>query len=446
MFREDRFGNPDHAVYLYGNENSYISLGTDSIFKPKTGSFSLWIRVASKVASGCGYQANPVILAKNTTADDFYEAYGVNFSIKDNYMVVNCSQDSLRQVVIPGKRPVNLDTWYHLVVAFDYSSIWLYIDGELQGRQMKNFETVYVPSDSVLLGVTANKKNNRFFMGYIDDLEFYGKVLDADEVRAIYHAPDPNKVRTLLKKAIPACGVLLLLLAVYLIMRFRIKRQRKQLELKNKLLETELRVNRALMNPHFVYNSLYSIQSLILNHEIEQANTYLVKFSRLLRKTLESNLSDTISLEAEVELLSQFIEIENLKFSGTIHSKITTEGIVSPATTYIPVLMIQPFVENAIWHGLKNKLDEKWVHVTFKAIDEKLLECTVEDNGLGRRPKQNAPEMEGNKSLATGFIEARLALINSMHGLNCYLKITDKPGYGGTVVTIVIPILEKKAA
>lgn len=445
MFREDRFGNPDHAVYLYGNENSYISLGTDSVFKPRTGSFSLWFRMSGKVASGCGYQANPVILTKNTTEDDFYESYGVNFSLKDNYMVVNCSQDSLRQVVIPGKRPINLDTWYHVVVAFDYSSIWFYLDGELQGRQMKHFETLYVPADSVLLGVTANKKNNRFFMGYIDDLEFYHKVLDGEEVRALYNAPDPDKARTLLKKVIPASGVLLLLLGVYLIMRLRIKRQRERLELMNKLLETELRVNRALMNPHFVYNSLYSIQSLILNQEIEQANTYLVKFSRLLRKTLESNLSDTISLDAEIDLLKQFIEIENLKFSGTIQSKITTEGIASIATLYIPVLMIQPFVENAIWHGLKNKPDEKWIHISFKVIHEKYLECKVEDNGLGRRKTQKAHGVAENKSLATGFIEARLALINKIHQLNCYLKITDKPEYTGTIVTILIPIVDKES-
>lgn len=446
IFREDRFGNPDHAVYLYGNENSYVSLGTDSVFKPKTGSFSLWFLMSSKVASGCGYQANPIILTKNTTGDDFYEAYGLNFSLKDNYLVVNCSQDSLKQVVIPSKQLINLDTWYHVVVAFDHFSVWLYINGELQGKQTKNFETKYVPEDSVLLGVTANKKNNRFFMGRIDDVEFYHKVLDKNDVLALYNAPDPNEGHIILRKVILAGVVLLILLAIYLIVRlFRIKRQRKRLELKNKLLETELKVNRALMNPHFVYNSLYSIQSLILNHDLEQANTYLVKFSRLLRKTLESNLSDTISLEAEVDLLSQFIEIENLKFNGTIQSKITTEGIASLAATYIPVLMIQPFVENAIWHGLKNKPDEKWIHITFKAIHKKLLECTVEDNGLGRRIKQKAIGVPENKSLATGFIEARLGLINKIYGLNCHLNITDKPEHGGTIVTIVIPILDKES-
>lgn len=447
-FTEDRFDNPGNAVFLFGNENSYINLGTDSALKTREASISVWFRATGKVWSGCGYTVNPIILTKNTNGDDFFESYGLYFDPLTDYIVLNCSRDSLKQIVISTRKPVEPFAWHHVVISFDYSSVAMYVDGTLEGRQVKNFETKYLPGDSVLLGVTANKKNNRFFSGVIDDLKLYDRVLGPEEVLALYNAPNPNKSRNLLNKVLLINGILLFLLAIFVVARLRIiriqKREKEKLELMNKLLETELRVNRALMNPHFVYNSLYSIQSLILNKEIEQANTYLVKFSRLLRKTLEGNLSDTISLETEIDLLSQFIEIENLKFEGTLHSSVRLNGFPFPAQVYIPVLMIQPFVENAIWHGLKNKTGEKTISISFNAVHEKFLECIIEDNGVGRRVKE-APAT-GNKSLAIGFIGARLALINKIYGLNCNLKITDKPESSGTIVTILVPVFSRENA
>lgn len=446
VFSEDRFGNANSAVYLFGNEHSYISFGTDSVFKPTVGSISLWVKIGGSVWSGRGYTVNPIILTKNSNNDDFYESYGINWVPEVDLFVMNCSQDSINQIVIPTTHKLEFITWYHLALTFDNQSIAFYVNGELQGKQVKDFRISYLPTDSVLIGVTANKKNNRFFRGWIDDVEFYDYALSDEEVMALYNAPNPNKNAIILRWVLIVNGILLVLLIAYFFLRYRRakaqKKEKERLELLNKLLETELRVNRALMNPHFVYNSLYSIQSLILNREIEQANTYLVKFSRLLRKTLEGNLSDAISLEAEIDLLKQFIEIENLKFEGQIISKVSAEGFPALGGIFIPVMMVQPFVENAIWHGLKHRQGDKILNITFRPAGEKLLECLIDDNGTGRIEKaEKTPE---NKSLATGFIQTRLSLINKIYGLNCTLTITDKPEHSGTTVSIVMPVFSSE--
>ncbi|PBQ34704.1 hypothetical protein CNR22_23985 [Sphingobacteriaceae bacterium] len=441
-YTEDRFGNPNSAIYLYGNENSYINLGKNKLLKPRVGSISLWVNLISKVSSGAGSKINPIILTKYTTCDDFYESYSIYYNYETGILSVNCAKDSLKQMVITSKHEMPIQEWHHTVLTFDDTFIAFYLDGELQGKLVKNFGNIYLESDSVLMGVTANKRNSRFLMGSLDDVEFYDKVLTDEEVQVLYDAPNPNSNRVILKGALIVNAVLALLMLFYFFIRYRLrkkqKKEKERLELMNKLLEMELRVNRALMNPHFVYNSLYSIQSLILNEEIEQANVYLVKFSRLLRKTLESNLSDTISLESEIELLKQFIEIENLKFEGQIQSSVKTEGFSSLVDCHIPILMVQPFVENAIWHGLKNKQGDKQITILFKSINEKYVECTIDDNGTGRRKKNY--QLEGNKSLAIDFIRARLVLVNKIYSLDCNLTIIDKPENSGTTIKIKIPL------
>lgn len=447
VFAEDRFGNPDHAVFLHGNEFSYINLGKDSLLKPETGSISLWFNISRKVWSGTGYTVNPIIITKYTNSSDFFESYGLVYVLPNDAIALNCAMDSTRQlVIVTSSKHIYPLEWHHAVITMDDHFLALYLDGQLQRKQIKNYRTPYLSTDSVILGVTANKKNNRFLEGYLDDISFYDRVLTGEEVKELYHAPNPNRNRWILNKILVVNAILLsVLILVFFIKSLITKAQKKEkerLELANKLLETELRVNRALMNPHFVYNSLYSIQSLILNREIEQANTYLVKFSRLIRKTLESNLSDTISLQSEIDLLTQFIEIENLKFNGEIRSSIKNNGFSSPESVQIPVLMIQPFVENAIWHGLKNKEGEKSISITFTATHQKFLECTIEDNGIGRNTRTN-PITE-NKSLATSFIKARLSLLNKIYQLNCELKIVDKPEHSGTLVIIQIPVFTKE--
>ncbi|MCU0360868.1 MAG: histidine kinase, partial [Bacteroidia bacterium] len=206
-----------------------------------------------------------------------------------------------------------------------------------------------------------------------------------------------------------------------------------------KLLETELRVNRALMNPHFIFNSLNSIRNLILNNQNDEANAYLLKFSKLMRKILEGNISESITLTDEVDILTRYLELEQLRFQTNFSYTITAEDPTTNTQIRLPIMMIQPFVENAIWHGLMNKKGERLLNISFTIQDEKYLFCVVDDNGLGRIQKENV--FKNRKSMAIIFVRSRLELINKIHNLDCKLEIIDKQNASGTRVEITLPIL-----
>ena len=103
--------------------------------------------------------------------------------------------------------------------------------------------------------------------------------------------------------------------------------------------------------------------------------------------------------------------------------------------------MVQPFIENAVWHGLKDKSGDKMVTVSFSLYEEKYLKCVIEDNGTGRK-KRSLNNLE-KKSLGTGFVQQRLNLLNRIHNLSASLTIVDKAGNSGTLVTLILPILNK---
>lgn len=441
---EDRFGNANHAVFIYGNADSYINLGNYPALKPVEGSISLWVRIEKETWAGNGYKANPILLTKGRKGDDFYEAYGIYYDLEGRRLDASCARDSLRQIAVRGSQKVTRFKWHHLVLTYDFQYFTFYIDGVLQRKAIKNFETEFLQSDSVLLGISANKKNNRYMEGAVDDIEFYDRVLTDQEIQALYQSPNPNRFISLLQRL----GIVLLFLAgvfvLYLLIRFQLnrkmKREKERLEINNKLLETELRVNRALMNPHFIFNSLNTLHNFILTNNVDKASNYLLKFSKLIRKILDSNMSDTISLEMELELIERYLEIEGLRFKEHIKHAVAIDPSIVPSKINIPIMMIQPFIENSVWHGLRDKKGEKIISISFLLLGNEYIQCIIEDNGTGRRKKgQNMLE---KKSLATGFVEQRLALLNKIHNIECKLIIEDKPEHQGTIVTLILPILK----
>ena len=443
-FTEDRFGNKDHAIHVFGNANSYLNLGASPLLKPKSGSISIWVKVENALWYGTGYETNPILVTKRSMDDDFFEAYAFYYMYETKKVTALCTKDSTNQVFFSSAKVFELQKWHHLVFTYDKDSAAFYIDGELDNRFKTGFELEFLQEDSVLVGVTANKKNNRFFSGSIDDIQFYDRVISGQEVKSLYHAPDPNQLSALYASLKLGGLFAALTLLVYVLVRRHLNRKLKQyhetLKLQTKLLETELRVNRALMNPHFIFNSLNSIQNLILNNHNDEANVYLLKFSKLMRKILESNTSENISLEDEIDILKRYLELEQLRFQKNFTYTISTDDSIVSARIRLPIMMIQPFVENAIWHGLMNKKGERVLEIRFSVPDEKYLLCVVEDNGLGRVERENV--LKEKKSLATIFVRSRLDLINKIHNLECDLKIIDKPNFGGTRVELTLPILK----
>ena len=442
---EDRFGNANNAVYLAGNPDSYINLGTYAALKPKAGTISLWALIELETTLGRGGEVNPVILTKCAERDDYYEAYAIYYLLESNRIEAGCSRDSLKQTTIFSSTDFSRYKWHHLAMTYNTDFLEFYMDGILLGRCAKNYETQFNPLDSVVVGTTASIKNARSLNAVVDDIEFYDRVLNSKEVMALYHAPNPNTYRILLNRILLGLGFAVFIMFIYFFIRYRLsltlKKEQQRLELYNIVLETELRVNRALMNPHFVFNSLNALQNFILKNENAQANNYLVKFSKLMRRILESNMSDAITLEFEIQLLKNYLEIENLRFEENIVYSVSVEPSISPSSIKIPIMMIQPFIENAIWHGLLNKKGEKVLTIYFSLLEDTYVLCHIEDNGTGRKKHETGDP--GKSSLATGFIEQRLNLLYRIHHLHCSLTIEDKPENTGTIVKILLPVLKK---
>ena len=196
--------------------------------------------------------------------------------------------------------------------------------------------------------------------------------------------------------------------------------EKRQTEFQKKTTELEMQALRAQMNPHFIFNCLSSINRFILKNEPDAASDYLTRFSRLIRMVLINSQKSLITLEDELDMLTIYLDMERLRFKNNFDYHIVFTNRVDAGAIYIPPLLLQPFCENAIWHGLKHLSDpqsgrdEHGKLDIILSMEDKVLNCSITDNGIGR---QKAAEIksksaEENKSLGLKITTERLALLN----------------------------------
>src|SRR6218665_2666920 len=143
QFTEERFGNSNYAMRLFGNDESYINLGNYAALKPKTGSISLWIRMEGMLYSGQGNLFNPILFTKNSNSDDFCEAYAIYYSLERQRIEAVLSNDSLKQVNVSALEKTSQFRWYHVVLTYDDDYASFYLDGRLQSSFGKGFESYF---------------------------------------------------------------------------------------------------------------------------------------------------------------------------------------------------------------------------------------------------------------------------------------------------------------
>lgn len=445
----DRFENPRSAYYFHGTYGSYLNLGTSSVLKPSAGTISLWMNMEFKVLSGKGGEFNPIILTKSHKGDDFFEGYAIGYNLIAKRISAATTLSEEYQVNIRATDTTCLNKWYHVAITYDDKFLTLYIDGVLQNKLAKNFKSQFLEGDSVIIANTANNKNQRFFNGSIDDISIYNKVLTAEEIKKLYEAPDPHKGKW------PAHLLIYILtgaLFVLLVVLFFTRKSKMALEKENannallyKTYEQEIKTLKAQMDPHFIFNALNSIQKFIIVNDNENAQVYLTKFARLLRKMLESNEQENISLGDEIDLLNKYIEIESLRFNSDFIPVISLGKGIDPMNIFIPHMLIQPLVENAIWHGLISKKGEKKLLLHFELIDENTLSCKIEDNGVGRKHEKDKNEFQF-RPLALNFIKQRLELMSKIYNKYYSLNIIDNKeneNNVGTTAIITLPITKQ---
>jgi LytS/YehU family sensor histidine kinase len=208
--------------------------------------------------------------------------------------------------------------------------------------------------------------------------------------------------------------------------RRQLKKQKQELELATRIAELELKVIKSQMNPHFISNSLAAIQDLNYNLETEKAGLYIAKFSYFLRQILNYSDEDYISISEEIVMIRLFVELEQLRFKNGFAFDLIVDDIFSKDEVLIPSLITQPFIENAIWHGLlplKNARDPK---LTIKIISENGLPVIeIEDNGIGR----NADRKEKQKGKGTQLVIDKIDTLNRPSRTSNYkIQIIDLIG------------------
>jgi tetratricopeptide (TPR) repeat protein len=225
----------------------------------------------------------------------------------------------------------------------------------------------------------------------------------------------------------------------------RLEGERAKAALLQRAKELEVQALRSQMNPHFVFNCLNAINRFILSHEAEAASDYLTKFSRLMRMIMNHSRHSMVTLAEETEMLRLYLDMERLRFKDAFDYSIEAGADVDAGELLIPPLLLQPFVENAVWHGLMHKEERGWLSITME-VHEEVLTCIIRDNGIGRRKAAllKSKSVEKHKSMGLQITAERMALLTGTDAKKPFFTIEDLyDEYGnaaGTQVTLTIRV------
>jgi len=321
-----------------------------------------------------------------------------------------------------------------------YDGISFKSKGQLQYQyKMLGVDTKWVLTDQNVIQYPTLSPGNYIFSIY---------AIDKDGNRSIKSAQiqfyiERHYTQQTWYKTLVAILILGLLAAVSY---FIIKYFKERSDLQRKLGESEQMALRSQMNPHFIFNSLNSIQYFITENDKKSANLYLSIFSELIRKVLENSKKTSIPLEDEIEYISLYLNIESMRFKDKFECKIEVASEIEIDEVLIPPMLIQPYIENSIIHGLLQKKEgDCLLKIKFEQ-NEEILICQIEDNGIGR---SKAAELQ-NRSIAKSRVgttnpRKRLSILNKISRRKIDIKIIDltneKGNSIGTKVKIIIPIM-----
>jgi ligand-binding sensor domain-containing protein len=224
----------------------------------------------------------------------------------------------------------------------------------------------------------------------------------------------------------------------------RLEEERQIAEMRNKTSELEMQALRAQMNPHFIFNSLNSIDRFIMQNEPDQASEYLTKFSRLVRRIFQNSQDAFITLEEELETLKLYLDLETLRFDNHFRYHITVHPDLEISSLKVPPLLIQPYVENAIWHGLMHKEEDGSVEIDIFPENVHLV-IRIRDDGVGRKAATalGSKSATRHKSMGLKITTDRIALFNHSNAKESFVRINDlvnsDGSSAGTEVIIKIP-------
>ncbi|MEP7319073.1 MAG: tetratricopeptide repeat protein, partial [Panacibacter sp.] len=281
-------------------------------------------------------------------------------------------------------------------------------------------------NDSALNDETKQKATRQEMQYEFDKKEALTKA--ENDQKELLAAAEIKQQQTV-KNAAIAGGIVLAIAAISIFAFYKRKRdaeqQQKDAEFKMEVADTEMKALRSQMNPHFIFNSLNSISDYISKNDISSADYYLTKFAKVMRMILENSDKKEVSLTEDLKALELYIQLESLRMKNKFSYEIIVDADIDPDNTMIPPLILQPFVENSIWHGISKKEGFGKILIHIKKEGE-LLNCIVEDNGIGREQSALPERMNTEKkSLGMKITKARIDIMNKIKKSKAAIELSD---------------------
>ncbi len=244
----------------------------------------------------------------------------------------------------------------------------------------------------------------------------------------------PTLLSTWWVKMLFILGILILMaIASMIVRRVVLLRERRARNLKS----LKLKAITAQLNPHFVFNSLNTIQSLVILKSEYEANKYIGAFAGLMRKVLDSSMKERINLKDEIQFLDNYLELENQRLNKKLDYSINCSPEINTHSIFVYSMVFQPIVENAIVHGLINKKGDKRITINFK-LEENILVCTISDNGIGLKASAEINKNKVNKSWSSTILKEKMQLLNYRNKKELEIQINDLQDNEGCIGTEVI--------
>lgn len=312
---------------------------------------------------------------------------------------------------------------------------------ELYEKTGEYKSSIFYYKNAVELGKTIFNERN---MQYVSDIIIqYENEAKNKEIKALSSQNEIMNSKLERNQKIFWFTLLGLLVIASVVIAFNRNQQLKQ---EKQILTLEQDMLRSQMNPHFIFNSLNSIKLYIINNEKENAVYYLNKFSKLIRKILIASTEKEMTLEDELDTMKLYMNIENIRFSNEIDFQIEVDKSINTSNIRVPSLILQPFLENALWHGLSSKENNKEITLNVTKPSEDFITIIITDNGIGRKEagRINDNKILKRKSVGISITKARLANFSKGFANDYRIDIEDlydtNGSATGTKVIVNIPI------
>lgn len=311
-------------------------------------------------------------------------------------------------------------------------------------KSVKKLDSLYNVSENT----DASVQLYRDFLGKLPDLVAKDKslvdekILEDTEQRISQLEKEKQLKDELIRKKNVFNYSLIVALLVLTVLIIFIFRTLKKVQVKNK--KIALQSLRREMNPHFIFNSLNSVNHFIATNNELEANQYLTKFSKLMRGVMENSTEDFIPFQQELDLLQNYLALEKTRFADKFDYEIEVDESLNTQSLKVPGMLVQPFLENAIWHGLRYRTTKGFLKLHFEK-ENQYLKITVEDNGIGieESKKQKTEHQKARKGRGMKNTLERIALLNDLYHQEIQCNITDKQNAQGVFVEIRYKLVNK---